>query len=182
MVFPLADQLAATEGKAAARALEAEIWPGRPPDREAPVDQARAVAFHRAVQSRFADNYAKIATDAGREAADLILERRMSPRARRLLSNAPWPVAAWLLGQAIRQNAWYFVGSGRLDLPGRLELELHDVPLLVGDDPALACRFHVALFERLFQRVVDERLRCYEGMLGRPAASCRIALYAEEIG
>ncbi len=156
----------------------------RLPAPDEPVREEKAARLHQTLRRTHPDTARTILAAAGRATADLVLAERLPLRAQKLLHNAPWPVAAWLLGQSVKQNAWHFVGTGTFGLPGRLEIEITDNPLLRGEktnEPG--CHYHAALFERMFQVLVDQRLSCLEmtcGSAGDP--SCRFALFGPDMG
>jgi divinyl protochlorophyllide a 8-vinyl-reductase len=151
--------------------------PPGPADRLA---ELKAAALHRALRRRHPAEAPAILAAAGRVTADDLITSRLSPRAQTMLSAGPWTISAWLLGRWAAQNAWTFAGSAALNPTAALTFEMTANPLIRGETSATPlCRVHEALFERLFQRLVDPRLACREvacQAAGAPACRFVIAL------
>jgi divinyl protochlorophyllide a 8-vinyl-reductase len=92
-----------------------------------------------------------VAREAGRRTADYVIAHRIPRLAQLLLSVAPRRLAARLLLQAIHRNAWTFAGSGHCAVTDCAPylISITDNPLIMPD-----CTWHVAVFERLFDRLV----------------------------
>lgn len=105
--------------------------------RELPGEQAACVAY-----------------DAGRRTADYILANRIPKVAQAILKALPARIAAQLLLKAIAKNAWTFAGSGHCEVfAGRVStVRISMNPLAMP-----GCVWHVGVFERLFQALVDRR-------------------------
>ncbi|MEO0679272.1 MAG: bacteriochlorophyll 4-vinyl reductase, partial [Pseudomonadota bacterium] len=101
--------------------------------------------------------------EAGRRTADYILAHRIPPRAQALLRAAPARLAAPLLARAIARHAWTFAGSGRFEAQGAWRLVVHDNPMVRGERAAAPlCRWHAAVFERLYRALAADDCRCRE--------------------
>jgi len=98
------------------------------------------------------DDAKAVASDAGWRTADYVIANRIPRPVKWLLSCAPRPLGARLLLNAIRRNAWTFCGSGlcRIEHAPTLAVVLVGNPL-----PTPEGTWHVAVFERLFQRLVS---------------------------
>lgn len=92
--------------------------------------------------------------DAGRRTADYVIANRIPGAATWLLARAPASIGARVLLKAIHRNAWTFCGSGicTIKTVPALTLTLHKNPL-----PTPGCIWHVAVFERLFERLIPSR-------------------------
>lgn len=164
----------------AARDRLTGLLPAGLPGPDTPVPEAQAAALHQAVRRLFPDEAPAVLWMAGQATAEQLMARQLSQRAQVLLSGAAWPIAAWLLGRWARQNAWTFAGSGTFRVLSAMEFEIGRNPLLRGAPPAQApvCDYHAALFERLFQRLVDPRLICREAICAAAGgAACRFDFY-----
>jgi divinyl protochlorophyllide a 8-vinyl-reductase len=167
-------------GRPAMTALLAEAGLARFPGLTEPLPEHAAHAIHRALRRRHPDVAAEIFAEAGRSTADDLIVKQLSTRAQTMLTGGPWTIAAWLLGRWATQNSWTFAGSAVFAPTNALEYEMVGNPLIRGEAaPAPLCRFHEALFERLFQRLVDPNLVCRElecQATGAPACRFAIAL------
>jgi divinyl protochlorophyllide a 8-vinyl-reductase len=150
-------------GPPALAPLLAEAALPRPPGPAERLPEDAAHALHRALRRRHPAEAPAILAAAGRVLADDLIASRLSPRAQAMLSAGPWTISAWLLGRWATQNAWTFAGSAAFAPTAPLTFEMTANPLIRGETaPTPLCRFHEALFERLFQRLVDPRLICHE--------------------
>jgi divinyl protochlorophyllide a 8-vinyl-reductase len=177
------DLLAQTEarlGRQALPALMAACGLARLPGPTEPLPEQTAHALHLALRQQHPSEAPFILAEAGRATADGLIAKQLSPRAQAMLSAGPWTISAWLLGRWATQNAWTFAGSAVFAHTGPLEFEIVGNPLIRNDTAdAPLCRFHEALFERLFQRLVDPRLVCRElecQATGAPACRFAVAL------
>jgi divinyl protochlorophyllide a 8-vinyl-reductase len=121
-----------------------------PPD--AMIDEREPKALFAAIgQALPAPEADRVLTEAGRRTAGYILENRIPPLARKLLTHLPPPVAARLLVSAIARHAWTFAGSGHFK--GRVRGWRQPMVIVSIDKNPLAtpgCPWHGAVFERLF--------------------------------
>jgi divinyl protochlorophyllide a 8-vinyl-reductase len=142
------------------------------------IDQSIARDLHRALRRTMPDDCVDVLYQAGQATADALISTQLSPRAMTMLKTGPWTVAAWLLGRWARQNSWTFAGSGKFVPLARLEFDLSDNPLIAGESAdSPLCLFHEALFERMFQRLVEPNLICREvSCAGMGAPSCRFVV------
>ncbi len=103
-----------------------------------------------------ADVAARIARKAGRRTADYIVANRIPGLAARALYWSPPRLAAPLLLKAIEKHAWTFAGSGHCRTRSRpgIVIDIRDNPLAMQ-----GCVWHVAVFERLFHRLIAPGMR-----------------------
>ncbi|MCL4186974.1 MAG: bacteriochlorophyll 4-vinyl reductase [Rhodobacteraceae bacterium] len=166
-------------GAALGQAMLAAAGLAGPPSDSGLMPEAPAAAFHRAVRATRPDAD-RLAAEAGRRTADYILSRRIPRPARALLRALPAPMASPLLARAIAGNAWTFAGSGAFAIASRwpLAFAIADNPVVRGEvSPRPLCAWHAAVFERLFQALVDPRLTARETAccaMGDP--SCRFEI------
>lgn len=146
------------------------------------VRENEVIALHRALRAALgADDARRVAREAGRRTADYVIAHRMPRLAVRLLPHLPVALAGRLLLAAITRHAWTFAGSGRFAVatgrPWRVSIQ--DNPLCRGlVQAAPQCDYYAATFERLFRRLVDDRLRVVElacEASGAPACLFEIA-------
>jgi divinyl protochlorophyllide a 8-vinyl-reductase len=167
-------------GRQALAPLLSETGLSRPPGPTEPLPEAMAQALHAALRRQHPAEAPDILAAAGRATADDLIAKQLSARAQTMLSSGPWTIAAWLLGRWATQNSWTFAGSAVFVPIASLEFEMVGNPLIRGEtSPTPICRFHEALFERLFQRLVDPRLICREiecQATGAPACRFAVAL------
>jgi divinyl protochlorophyllide a 8-vinyl-reductase len=167
-------------GPPALAPLLAEAGLTRPPHPGETLPEEAARALHRALRRLHPAEAPAILAEAGRATADDLIALQLSPRAQAMLSAGPWTISAWLLGRWATQNAWTFAGSAAFAPTATLTFEMIGNPLIRGETaPAPLCRFHEALFERLFQGLVDPRLACHEitcEASGAPACRFVVAL------
>jgi divinyl protochlorophyllide a 8-vinyl-reductase len=155
----IADQL----GPAARDATLADAQLHRLPETDEPVREDKALRLHMALKQRHPADAPALLAQAGAATAEGLLATQQSARAQAMLAGSPWPIAAWLLGRWAGQHAWTFAGSARFTVVNALEFTLTDNPLHRGDRATVpASHWHRALFERLFQRLVDTDLECRE--------------------
>lgn len=114
------------------------------------------------------------AREAGLRTGDYILAHRIPKPAQRLLKLMPAPIAARMLCKAISAHAWTFAGSGEFDYAFEdvLRLRITANPLALRHSPQPDCVWHVAVFERLFSRLVHPDTHVIEvacTALGDPA-------------
>ena len=117
------------------------------------IDQSIPAMLMRALWDDFDHATASgIAGDAGRRTADYIVANRIPRIARALFRVTPRRRAARMLLRAIERHAWTFAGSGVCETSGTdpYLISIRDNPLALPQ-----CDWHVAVFERLFRRLVS---------------------------
>lgn len=132
VVTDLLDTIERLDGRSARAALE-ESTDGGAAAEGPTVPEADAAALLRAVRRELPALSARAQRVAGRETAEALLGAQLSARGRGMLSRAPWPIAAWLLGRWADQHAWTFAGSGRFRALRGLEFEIEDNPFVRGE-------------------------------------------------
>jgi len=150
-------------GQSATDRLLAEAQLTRLPALSEPVREEKAARLHQAVTAHYPGQAMSLLRDAGHATADALMATQQSQRAQTMLTGAPWPIAAWLLGRWAGQHAWSFAGTGGFAVVNALEFNLTDNPLIrgvVATQPA--CHWHAAFFGQLFRRLVDDELECRE--------------------
>jgi divinyl protochlorophyllide a 8-vinyl-reductase len=116
------------------------------------IDQRIPARLMRALWDHFPDEMAHaIAASAGRKTADYVIAHRIPGIAKASFRIMPRSVAAKLLLKAIHRNAWTFAGSGVCEVSQDQPhlISIRENPLAMPD-----CAWHVAVFERLFRRLV----------------------------
>lgn len=137
----------------------------RLPDTEGLMDERPAGAVHRALRQCLPEDAPRLAAAAGRGTADYILAHRIPRLAQQVLGILPAGIAERLLTRAIAQHAWTFAGSGTFSVVSLTPLvfEIADNPIVRGERSMHpVCHWHAAVFERLFQVLVDPRTRVEE--------------------
>jgi divinyl protochlorophyllide a 8-vinyl-reductase len=147
------------------------------PSGDSMIDERPVARLHREVRRQLPDLAEAIAWEAGRRTADYILAHRIPAPVRLLLRALPRRPAARLLTGAISRHAWTFSGSGRFEVVSTrpLVFAIHNNPVVRGEhaDHCL-CHWHAAVFERLFQVLVDSGTRVREtACAGAGAPACR---------
>ena len=138
------------------------------------VPEAEVAALHAALYA-LAPRAAALAEEAGIRTGDYILDKRIPPAARWLLRALPAPLAEPLLVAAIARHAWTFTGSGQfVRLPGRPARFGIDRNPLARDHGG--CRWHEAVFTRLWQRLIDPAATVVETACGHGDGRCRFAV------
>ncbi|MCB6176812.1 bacteriochlorophyll 4-vinyl reductase [Rhodobacter sp. Har01] len=127
-----------------------------PPPDAGMLPEADCRAVHEAVRSVTGDRAEGLLRLAGLATGDYILQNRIPAPARALIRVLPGYIGAWVLAKAIAKHSWTFAGSGKFriasHLPVVFELENNPLAPVFSDHPA--CTWHVAVFERLFARLV----------------------------
>ena len=153
-------------------------WLQSPP--ETMIPEKIAARLHRRSRQLFPDAAPRLMAAAGSGTAAYILANRIPRAVRMLLQAMPAFAAARLLTRAIERHAWTFAGSGTFSArPGRpLIFEIAGNPLATGEHAeAPICRWHEAVFEGLFQRLVSPRSRVREtACIAAGAPACRFAI------
>lgn len=165
-------------GRAAVDQVTGDALFYRLPALNEPVPEANAARLHQAVKRLFPAAAVALLRQAGCTTADALLLTQQSQRAQSMLTSAPWPIAAWLLGRWAQRHDWAFAGTGRFVVVNALEFDLIDNPLIRGEVvSAPACHWHVAFFAQLFRRLVDNELECREVACAAMAApACRFVI------
>jgi divinyl protochlorophyllide a 8-vinyl-reductase len=142
--------------------------------------EADCAAVHSAVRIVCGDRAEGLLRLAGLATGDYILRHRIPRLAQMVIRVLPGPLGAAILARAIARHSWTFAGSGRFRIAGFrpviFEIEHNPLAPVVADHPA--CVWHVAVFERLFSRLVwpsvlVEEVEC--AAMG--AAVCRFVLH-----
>ncbi|MBV2359669.1 bacteriochlorophyll 4-vinyl reductase [Thalassococcus sp. CAU 1522] len=151
------------------------------PDGGSMICEAQAARLHDALRARFGARSGGLAAQAGRHTGNYILTHRIPAPVQTMLRALPPAAAAALLSHAIARHAWTFAGSGRFRRLSSWQFALHDNPLIRGaSSPIPLCRWHAAVFETLYRRLVHPGVRCREvacAATGDPA--CRFDLRVE---
>ncbi|KGE02903.1 bacteriochlorophyll 4-vinyl reductase [Pseudohaliea rubra] len=150
-----------------------------PPD-DGLMPEEPAAALHQALRRQYPAQAAELAREAGERTGDYILAHRIPPIARQVIRKMPSWLAAPILASSIEKHAWTFAGSGRFRVVSRqpLVFELVDNPVVRGEhaDRPL-CDWHAAVFQRLFNVLVDKHMKCVETQCcATGAESCRFTL------
>lgn len=167
-------------GPALREAMLAAAGLAGPPPAEGLMPEGPAAALHRAVRAGRAD-CDRLAAAAGRRTAAYGLAHRIPRPAQAILRVLPAALAGPLLARAVARHAWTFVGSGHFRIaPGRpLAFEIAANPVVAGETAARPlCAWHAAVFEHLFQTLVDPRLGVRETRccaMGAPACRFEVA-------
>lgn len=113
---------------------------------------------------------------AGELTGAYILQNRIPKPAHRLLKALPRAIAQRLLMKAISRNAWTFAGQARVET-GADWILIHTNPICQGGLGFSCCEWHVAVFLRLFQTLVDPRIHIYEThCTGQGSEGCRFTI------
>jgi divinyl protochlorophyllide a 8-vinyl-reductase len=139
-----------------------------------------AAFLHQELRRQYPAKAGELAWEAGERTADYILAHRIPTIARRVIRKMPAWLAAPILASAIEKHAWTFAGSGTFRVVSRqpLVLEIADNPVVRGEhaDRPL-CDWHAAVFQRLFNVLVDQHMKCVETQCcATGAESCRFML------
>lgn len=180
--------LSELEGESAAAVLQAA---GEPLVREHPpedmVDERRFAALVTTLVHELGEARAeRVLMRSGSLTADYLIANRIPQPFQWLVRRLPRDLGLRLLLGAIASHAWTFAGSGRfryeLHGDGNVELEIEDCPAcrgLVTEQPV--CGFYAGTFERLFRRLVDDRLRVREaGCQACGGTSCALRATPDE--
>jgi divinyl protochlorophyllide a 8-vinyl-reductase len=164
-VLQLLPVLDARLGKETRRRLLHEAGLGGPPSDRGLMPEKPAARLHQALRRHYPERAAAMTREAGARTGDYIIQHRIPGAVVRALSVLPPPLAGRLLAGAIARHAWTFAGSGHFRMVAKWPavFELHDNPVVRGEASTQPlCDWHAAVFERLYRRLVDERLRCVE--------------------
>jgi len=134
-----------------------------PPGDTGLMPQAPAARMHQALRALEPEMAPSLAWAAGERTAQYILANRIPQLAQLFLGGLPPKLAAPILSKAIAKNAWTFAGTGTFRIKGPLQFEIQDNPIVSGEVSATPlCHWHCAVFETLFQKLVDPELQCRE--------------------
>ena len=163
-------------GPAAARALleHAGLQHLTAESLEHMVRQEDAQQLFRTVDQEYAkDDAARIMHDAGIGTAEYLLANRIPGFAKAILRLLPPWLAARLLLVAIGRHAWTFAGNGTVICHRKpLAIEIHSNPLAIS-----GCRWHQAIFERLFRELVSRATKVNQvSCCAQGAGSCRFEI------
>ncbi len=127
-----------------------------PPEDAGMLPERDCAAVHAAVRIVCGDRAEGLLRLAGLATGDYILRHRIPRLARMVIRALPGPLGAAILARAIAQHSWTFAGSGAFRITGRrpLTFEIAGNPLALIEADHPACVWHVAVFERLFSRLV----------------------------
>ncbi len=151
------------------------------PDASGMIPEEPVARLHQELRRQMPERAPALAAEAGRRTADYILAHRIPKPAQWLLRVLPPRLSAPLLTHAIARNAWTFAGSGRFHI-----VSLRPVVIEIGANPVVrgecadhpVCHWHAAVFQRLFQVLVDQRTVAVETAccaMGAPV--CRFRIY-----
>ncbi|ARE42141.1 Protein BchJ, involved in reduction of C-8 vinyl of divinyl protochlorophyllide [Rhodovulum sp. P5] len=136
-----------------------------PPSDAGLMDEGPAAAMHRALRRRLPQRAPDLLREAGARTGEYILAHRIPAPAQRVLKALPAFLSGPMLAKAIAKHSWTFAGSGEFTVISTrpLVFELRDNPLIRGESaPHPICGWHEAVFDTLFQTLVDKRLRTHE--------------------
>ena len=133
------------------------------PDGSHMITEGDAARLHQVLRRDEPELAPQLASKAGRATADYILAHRIPEIAQLMLKLMPAPLAARALSKAIAKHAWTFAGSGSFRVVTPWRFEIVDNPIVRGErsDTPL-CHWHAAVFERLYQVLVDRTATCRE--------------------
>jgi divinyl protochlorophyllide a 8-vinyl-reductase len=146
------------------RSVLAEAGVSRPPRDAGMLPEADCAAVHQALR-RVSPGAEVILEEAGLATGDYILAHRIPKLARGVLRLMPGALAAPALTKAIAKHSWTFAGTGEFKVESLrpLVLSVARNPLVAGwraDRPQ--CIWHVAVFRRLYGRLVWPGVRVTE--------------------
>ena len=144
-------------------------------------EESMAASLHQLLRQHYPARAREIVEVAGRQTGDHIIAKRMPEAARLVLERLPPWLAAPLLAKIIKDYAWTFSGSGRVEIVSRapVVIDILDNPVVRGEKSnAPVCHWHASVFEQLFRKIVSDDLRCEETLCcakGDPV--CRFHIY-----
>ena len=145
-----------------------------PPD-DGLMEEAPAALLHQAVRAHYPELAPELTRRAGLRTADYIISHRIPPVVMQLLVLSPPWLSAPLLARTIEKHAWTFAGSGLFRVVSRhpLVFELHDNPVVRGESAGEPlCHWHAAVFQRLYNSLVDKELVCTETACCATGSDC----------
>ena len=163
-ILQLVDVLERRWGGNLLSAVLAEAGVSRPPRDAGMLPEADCAAVHQAVR-RLAPGAESLLEEAGLATGDYILAHRIPKLAQGVLRLLPKNLAAPVLTKAIAKHSWTFAGTGefRVESSRPLVLTIARNPLVAGlraETPQ--CIWHVAVFRRLYGRLVWPGVRVQE--------------------
>lgn len=146
------------------RSMLAEAGVARPPRDAGMLPEADCAAVHQALR-RLSPDAEQLLEAAGLATGDYILAHRIPKLAQGVLGVLPGALAAPILTKAISKHSWTFAGTGEFRVVSSqpLVLSVARNPLVAGwraDRPQ--CVWHVAVFRRLYGRLVWPGVRVRE--------------------
>lgn len=158
--LPILDE---TFGQDARDALLHKARVHKVPDGTVMIPEGEAIRLQQELRLREPLLAPDLARKAGAATADYILQHRIPKLAQTVLKLLPRHIAARLLSRAIAAHAWTFVGSGTFHVRSPWVFEIAHNPMVAGEkaDQPL-CHWHAAVFQRLYQVLIDPRLVCEE--------------------
>ncbi len=145
------------------------------PADEGLMEEGPAAALHQAVRATYPELATDLTRRAGLRTADYIISHRIPPVVMHLLQHSPPWLSAPLLAKTIEKHAWTFAGSGQFQVASKrpLVFELYDNPVVRGEQAdAPICHWHTAVFQRLFNNLVDKDIRCVETACCAAGSDC----------
>jgi divinyl protochlorophyllide a 8-vinyl-reductase len=163
-ILQLVDVLERRGEGALLSAVLAEAGVQRPPRDAGMLPEADCAAVHQALR-RLTPAAEGLLEEAGLATGDYILAHRIPRLAQGVLRLLPGALAAPVLTKAITQHSWTFAGTGEFRVEGSrpLVVSVARNPLVAGwraEDPQ--CIWHVAVFRRLYGRLVWPGVRVTE--------------------
>lgn len=158
--LPVLDQ---TFGEDARHALLQKANVVHIPDGTAMIPQGDAVRLQQEIRLRAPVLAPELAAQAGEATANYILAHRIPKPVQAFLKVLPHRISAHLLSRAIAAHAWTFIGSGTFRVRSPWVFEITENPMVEGEvseDPL--CHWHAAVFQRLYNALIDPRLQCVE--------------------
>jgi divinyl protochlorophyllide a 8-vinyl-reductase len=145
------------------------------PGDEGLMEEGPAARLHQAVRAQYPEFATDLTWRAGLRTADYIISHRIPPVVIHLLQQSPPWLSGPLLARTIHKHAWTFAGSGEFSIASKrpLVFELHDNPVVRGEtaeEPI--CHWHAAVFQRLFNSLVDPDLTCIETACCATGSDC----------
>ncbi len=145
------------------------------PADEGLMEEGPAARLHQAVRSVYPELATDLTRRAGLRTADYIISHRIPPVVMHLLHHSPPWLSAPLLAKTIDKHAWTFAGSGHFVVASKrpLVFELYDNPVVRGEQAdAPICHWHAAVFQRLFNNLVDPDITCVETACCATGSDC----------
>lgn len=158
--LPILDE---TFGKETRQALLQKARVHRIPDGTAMIPEGEAIRLQQELRLHAPLLAPHLARQAGIATADYILAHRIPKLAQSVLKLLPRHIAARVLSRSIAAHAWTFVGSGQFVVRSPWVFEILHNPMVEGEhsrDPL--CHWQAAVFERLYQVLIDPRIICEE--------------------
>ncbi len=162
-------------------AVLAEAGVERPPRDAGMLPEGDCAAVHQALR-RLTPAAEALLDEAGRATGDYILTHRIPKLAQGVLRGLPGFLAAPVLTRAIARHSWTFAGTGAFRVEGGrpLVLSVARNPLVAGWRAEVPqCIWHVAVFRRLYGRLVWPEARVREvACCACGDAACRFEISA----